>query len=164
MDKIGSFKVVSGNINVGDPCYSGDKSLKAKNGKWEGFVEYSDEGNWGTRVAVLETRHADCSKFPFVTGEEAVLGVDSGQMCVVDESISPKTSEELYDDICKGTLRKCQHTVINDLDDDLGVASSTGFGDGCYPLYVAKNNKDEVIAVKVIFIDEKEEYEDEDEY
>jgi len=158
MHKVGDFEVVSGEINVGDPCYGGDRRLTAMNGRWQGFVEYSDEGSWGTRVAVLLARHADYNNFLSNLEEDGGLGVDSGQMSVVDNDIAADCGEGLYDDICKATLAKESAGLVSALDDEHsihGVASSTGFGDGFYPLFVAKNDDGEAIAVKVVFIDDE---------
>ena len=42
----------------------------------------------------------------------------------------------------------------------LGVCTSTGYGDGCYPVFVRKNNEGRVAEIRVVFID-SEDIEDE---
>ena len=37
-----------------------------------------------------------------------------------------------------------------------GVVSETGFGDGCYSLYVGKNNEGKIVAASIIFITDEE--------
>ena len=43
-----------------------------------------------------------------------------------------------------------------------GIVSSSGYGDGGYPVYVTKNEDGKIIGFKAVFIDENEEDEDEE--
>ena len=45
--------------------------------------------------------------------------------------------------------------------DELGVVSSSGYGDGGYTAYLGKLG-DKIVAAKIVFIDDEEEPEDED--
>ena len=45
---------------------------------------------------------------------------------------------------------------------EYGVVSSSGYGDGSYTAYVARNDNNQVIAVRIVFLskyDEEEDYE-----
>ncbi|MBQ7079905.1 MAG: DUF4241 domain-containing protein [Fibrobacter sp.] len=39
---------------------------------------------------------------------------------------------------------------------DKGVVSETGFGDGCYSLYVGKNKAGKIVSASIIFIADEE--------
>lgn len=49
IQQIGTFKSKSGKFIVSDPCY--------KKGEWRSFLNISDEGDWGNRVAELIVVH-----------------------------------------------------------------------------------------------------------
>ena len=61
-------------------------------------------------------------------------GVDSGQIMIVDPCyvIDNKFSEQQYDECCAVTLSDKQAGQIMH---DLAVVSTTGIGDGYYPVY-----------------------------
>ena len=49
---VGDVYIESGSVVVSDPCYTIPTWCQGivdnvKNGRWMGFVEYSDEGDWG---------------------------------------------------------------------------------------------------------------------
>jgi hypothetical protein len=49
---------------------------------------------------------------------------------------------------------------------DTGVVASSGYGDGVYPMTVAKNEEGKVVSIAITFIgedDEEDEWDDEDE-
>ena len=49
------------------------------------------------------------------------------------------------------------------LGDGTGIAISTGYGDGCYPVFIKRSDEGRVAEVKIVFI-EKEIAEDDDDY
>jgi hypothetical protein len=148
MSLVGTFEIKSGRIAVSDPCYGGDKEFPAKKGKWLASVKMSDEGSWGMRVARLMAHHEDhpvggCRDL----GDS--VGVDSGQMSISDAEICPALAHGLYDEVCQKTapagIVAC----------GLGVASSSGYGDGGYALLIAKDG-DLVVGAEVVFIPDKQ--------
>lgn len=75
-------------VMVSDPCYGLNTWCQGvlENvlpGNYECNVEYSDEGDWGTRVAAIEVTHEDCRIFRF-EAEDFEVGVDSGQAGIFD--------------------------------------------------------------------------------
>ena len=60
--EIGFFEIITGKVIVSDPCYTLGTWCqgvlnKVKCGKWIGYVQRSDEGRWGERVAELIACH-----------------------------------------------------------------------------------------------------------
>lgn len=164
---------LSDEIIIGDPCYFNDcmfatKSVSILPGDWYGFVDYRDEGDWGVRVSRMGIRNGHREAFHRVV---ASLGVDSGQMMIIDaqaanewdlnddwsgDIIDEKYSDSLtYMGACYATLNTGDQagTLANK-----ALVSSTGFGDGTYPLILSYDMSDEVCAVIVDFIwDEEDE-------
>ena len=101
---LGEFEMTSPVMRVSDPCYERDVWCcgtvdHCKLGTWEAGVLKTDEGEWGTRCAVLAVRHKDtgpdfnvirsgnvrkmtckCVEQPFE------VGVDSGQAGFFDDA------------------------------------------------------------------------------
>lgn len=62
--------------------------------------------------------------------------------------------EELFN-ILKKQEEKIPYTIENwagNCKDNKCVVSSTGFGDGCYDLYIHKNNKGKIVSMRINFI------------
>lgn len=105
-----------------------------------------------------------------------VVGVDSGQLIITDpcyvddwegtEFISKepyKQKEEYpysYDGACQATLSPAS---AGQLRNDAGVAFSTGYGDGVYPVYATYNSEGRIMSVTVEFMSGDDDEEDEDE-
>lgn len=169
-------KIKLGNkVMVSDPCYGLDTWCQGvlENvlpGTYDCKVEYSDEGDWGTRVAVIEVIHQDYEGIIRYEPEDFEVGVDSGQAGIFDYDYyceyhmdineRPHVNDDWYDRVCDITLANKQVGTV----DDLGFVSRSGFGDGGYTCYTAKNQNCEIIAIRIEFIEEDEydEYEDED--
>ena len=176
--KIGKFKTSSDVLRITDPCY--DKKVwctgllnNCKIGEWSGFLNYSDEGDWGIRVAECIAISGD-----FSVEEAQILldsyiwensnisvGVDSGQCGIFEDSKYPKSKTGEYGDkhsfygkCCDLTLSVKQGGVL-----DFGIVSSSGYGDGSYDCYwcsfglVSKPN--EISAIKIVFISNEEDEE-----
>ena len=93
------------------------------------------------------------------------VSVDSGQLLVVDPCylLTYGLSEELYDEICKATTNKnlcgpAVNTNFKNTDKQfpLGFATSTGYGDGGYKVFVKHNGEGRVAEIKIVFIKETE--------
>lgn len=127
------------------------------------------------RVSVLSVVHEEYASrnslnFSVVPGID--IGVDSGQagffddtayrLNLADKATSNTKREDMpvfeafYDKIMGITGTTEQFGVL-----DFGTVSSTGYGDGGYPLLVAREDG-VVIAASIIFIDPNEEEEDDD--
>lgn len=151
-------------VVVSDPCYElnscGQGVLK---GVLLGFynceAKMVNDQFWGTRVASLEVCH-ECYAHPNYQLAPFTVGVDSGQAGVFDYEYYEKyhvntlenmtTNDQWYDDVCDITLAPQPYGTT----EDKGFVSSSGFGDGVYPCYIAKNNNGEIIAIRIVFIEE----------
>jgi hypothetical protein len=155
-----SFKVSSGQIVIGDPCYSVEMNrlVSAKKGTWTAHVETSNEGSWGERVSKILVHHVDFSMYGRnMLTESMTIGVDSGQAGVFDLSSYGDDGEDIYDDCCRQSLSKKRCGFLPG-----GFISSSGYGDGCYDVTVFKE-KGVSVAVEVVFICKDEDMEPSDE-
>lgn len=157
----------SGRIIVCDPCYvdhgvDEDNGLLAvvKNaapGRWHAQTEYKEEQDWGVRVKVLAAWSDTLKALPQRHWKEVkMLGVDSGQMAIFSEDMflnningSPFDFDNFYNETCTLTDKMGGAFTYKS---ELGVVSTSGFGDGCYPCKVHTNKKTGLVdAVKVVF-------------
>ena len=172
-------------VRVSDPCYSDDVWCKTQlsnvlPGKYEVLVENKDEGAWGVRTSHIVVTHDDYKNSNIVYEEYGSIGVDSGQAGIfcessyrnddISESIqTPESDFEFnatepgdswYNKMCRMTLSEDGWGAY-----DTGVVTSSGYGDGTYPLTVAKNNDGKIVSIAITFIgdDEEDEWDDEEE-
>lgn len=174
------FITLGEKVMVSDPCYGlGTWCQGVLNnvlsGKYECVMERSDEGDWGNRVSAIEVTHIDYKgKFMCLQCENIDIGVDSGQAGIFDYEYYAKyhtdaterdhVDDDWYDMVCDKTYT--DYFDGNTID-NLGFVSSSGYGDGGYCCWVAKNEDDKIICIRVEFITEDEEdddYDEEDEY
>ena len=175
---------LSKNVRVSDPCYTDDVWCKTRltdvyPGEYNVSVEKSDEGSWGNRVSRLTVIHKgyimeceDESNWE----EHSEIGVDSGQAGIFcessyrnDEIVESITTPEVdfvlpyndspgdawYEKVCKFTLSNTQWGMY-----DTGVVTTSGYGDGGYPLDVVRNDDGEIVGMRITYIfpeDEEEE-------
>lgn len=174
MQRLGTFEVKSGKLQVTDPCY--DKGTwcagtlkKVRNGTWVGHVVRTDEtrgkyGPDGIRNAEVHAYHSDLKKLPTRwTKSKIHVGVDSGQAGIFDEAAYPEGGSDdqaFYDRVCDITIGPDYYGKVHDPNYpnagvvEFGVVSRSGFGDGGYNCYVATQNG-EVVAVKIVFMDKR---------
>ena len=156
-------------VFVTDPCYGTSTWCQAElhnvsPGAYKCFIILSDEGTWGYRVAELHVvkekllsihdslLEVPCSTEPY----PATIGVDSGQCGIFEANYYEHNQpDDDYDNpnswyrrVCNITCSSAQAGIV----DNLGVVTSSGFGDGRYSLYTAKEN-DKIVAMKVVFIE-----------
>ena len=87
------------------------------------------------------------------------IGVDAG-LCwlgdpcyILHTETSPKDIGKDWSAFCDKVSDKDNEQFNFDLGHaGLGVAVSTGYGDGCYPVFVRRNNEGRIAEVKVVFI------------
>ena len=86
-------------------------------------------------------------------------GVDSGQIMVIDPCYALKDE---FDDLNGNYRSVCNVTLSDDgygefslpangYNQSIGVVTSSGYGDGCYPVYVDVNNDNRVVALHIYF-------------
>ena len=168
------------NVRVSDPCYDDDVWCKTKltnvlPGTYNVDVEKSDQGSWGNRVSILQAVHTDYVGKNLIWDDSGSIGVDSGQAGIFCESsyrndgidiktpgtdfvlpYNDKPGDAWYEKMCKFTLCDNQWGSY-----ETGVVSSTGFGDGMYPVDIARDKSGYIVGIKIIFIADDEEEEDE---
>ena len=169
---------LSENVMVSDPCYTPDTWCQTKldnvlPGLYNVEVERHDEGTgWGVRVSSITVIHED-----YVDDgdweQHSECGVDSGQcgiFCMTsyrnDEMSVGITTPTLdnpfvipfredgdkwYEKICKFTLCEPQWGLY-----DTGVVSSSGIGDGQYPLDVMMDG-DKIVGMRITYLGNSDE-------
>jgi hypothetical protein len=181
------FEVISGVLVCSDPCYIHPDLGgvwcqgivdNVKNGTWIAEVIETDEGDWGKRIALLGIKHKDVDE-PDANVDimNFAGGVDSGQFGFFDkdfyrndeltkdldkenfgENYDTQEGDTWYRACSKLTLGKESWGVLPN-----GVVSSSGFGDGSYDVYGAKDGSGEYVYFSVIFIHEEDEEDFEEE-
>lgn len=164
---LGTFKVESGKVFVSDPCYSRDTDgmvYDAVNGDWKATATIR-EGRVSILTAVTKDKGGKWER----TGLH--MGVDSGQMSIFDNRFYKKDSEgkgkcsptweymekdrddgAFYGACCTLTCGETNGTEKQGGVLEHGCVSSTGWGDGSYPLFVKLNKAGKVVGVKVKFM------------
>lgn len=172
---------LSENVRVSDPCYTDDVCCKTqlKNvlpGIYNYDVSSKDLGDWGNRVSSITLIHENHNANDSLMWEyHSDIGVDSGQAGIFCESsyrnnevaagITTPDIDFPFDDGGPGEawyVKMCKFTLSCDGFGayDTGVVSSSGIGDGSYPLYVVYDENDKIIAMQIDYLPEDEEDED----
>jgi len=161
-----TFTVTGGAIRVTDPCYDRAviptivATVPARNGLWRGAVEHSQG-----RVARLSAACVDARCTGPVERVHSDIAVDSGQCGFFDDARFPQGPLGEYDDdtsfygkACAVTMSESQAGAV----DDLGVVSSSGWGDGSY-LLEGQREGDTFVALSLIFIGDEDDADEDDE-
>jgi hypothetical protein len=186
---------LSENVMVSDPCYTPDTWCQTKlnnvlPGKYNVEVDRHDEGTgWGTRVSSITVIHEDYNDTDDWE-QHSECGVDSGQcgvFCMTsyrnDEMSEGITTPEVnfnlgdyrkddggekwYEKMCRFTLSENQWGLY-----DTGVVTSSGIGDGLYPMDVMMDG-DKIVGIRLEYLgnsdedildedDEEEEFDNEE--
>lgn len=165
-------------VIVTDPCYSLGTWCTAViedvlPGKYETGCEMSDEGNWGNRVAEIIAIHEKYGLNHYETLNwkmtEDDIGVDSGQAGIFDYEHykSEKEKDEEFESTHSCEIdnpnwhygRCCIAT--NDSNktgeiDNKGYVSQSGFGDGSYDLYIGRDDDQNIVGFRLVFINGEE--------
>ena len=168
---------LSENVMVSDPCYSPDTWCQTKldnvlPGLYNVDVQKSDEGDWGVRVSSITVIHEDYEDTDDWE-QHSECGVDSGQcgiFCMtsyrndeVSVGITTPTldnpfvipfredGDKWYEKICHFTLCEPQWGLY-----DTGVVSSSGIGDGLYPMEVMMD-KEKIVGIRITYLGNSDE-------
>ena len=171
---LGSFNVVSRKIIVSDPCYDTtdrgglNKIIKVKNGIWAAFLNNSTCG----AIGELIVHHIDIKWEEIwdldIKEDYSSACVDSGQLGIFDlqhfkddndvqnNKLSSHISvtdkgDKWYSMCCEKTCNTKLHAGII----PNGVVSSSGYGDGIYPISIGKKDG-KVVYIKVQFISDED--------
>lgn len=165
INQVGKIKLKD-KVYITDPCYDTNtwcqKYLKGvAPGKYICYINVSDENDWGHRVSelhvvkesFLEVFDEDLDKLPYNNEPlPCVIGVDSGQCGIFDaDYYEEHQPDNDYHNPNSWYRKVCDLTCNAGIIDGLGVATASGYGDGSYPLFIAKE-KDKIVAMKVVFI------------
>ena len=153
---LGDFNISSNKIQICDPSYKlGDSGTltinNALNGKY--FASFEVEDNF---IANLHICHQKYSNSILEFEKFGDIYFDSGQAGFFDFNFFVKNQGGTFDDVssfygtsCAITLSPKQAGIIN----NFGVISSSGFGDGRYDVFVAKNINEKIVAAFISFIE-----------
>ncbi len=149
-------------VVISDPCYelgvwcqiALDNVLE---GNYRCFLNIADMGKFGKRVASMEVinlDHIDDKKRTYYP-EDIPIGVDSGTAGIWDyisykSSHTNKVDEQWYDRVVM-SLSEYGDTVNGN-----SFVATSGFGDGSYLCWVAKNEDNKIIAIEIEFIGDEE--------
>lgn len=159
-DKLVSYIGLKDKVTVSDPCYEPDIWC-AKNlenvfpGSYAVFQKVASDPRWGSWICELYAKHVFYLDIEIPDGKDKNvkperLCVDSGEMGIFDY--------DLYRKIHNGEDTEWQDYAcrFNNYGKEYFVSRS-GFGDGDYPLFVAKNNNGNIVAMKIVFCSDQEE-------
>ena len=173
---------LSENVMVSDPCYSPDTWCQTKldnvlPGLYNVEVDRHDEGTgWGIRVSGITILHESITDdgISLEWEDHSECGVDSGQcgiFCMTgyrnDElsvgittppldnpfvlPYNDKGGDMWYEKMCQFTLGKEQFGLY-----DTGVVSSSGIGDGLYPMDVMMDG-DKIVGIRLEYLGNSDE-------
>lgn len=158
------FKIISGSVVIGDPCYKRTNSVNifpAKNGKW---VAREEEG--GRFLIANHIDHSFNKSDLLYSNLITDSPVDSGQLGLFDNSIYPDEEVGEYKDSDSFYGKCCAITDFAGVVDELGVNARTLYGDGIYPVIGLFDENGNLIGMAVDFAgtfdEECEDWDEED--
>lgn len=118
-------------IDITDPCYKKGTwcrlTTECEPGEYHGYVNMSNKGDWGIRVASLSI-FKDRKKVPLKKMEcIGTIGVDAGLAGFFNDK--PDFSNEEWTELCHAIETGDAWNMYN------GIFSSSGFGDGLYQVF-----------------------------
>ncbi len=165
---------LSKNVRVSDPCYTDDVWCKTQltnvlPGPYNWSVSFNDTSGWGHRVSGITLIHDSFDDDDSIEWQyHSEIGVDSGQAGIFCETsyrndevassiTTPSNVDFPYEENGEGDAwyaKMCKFTLSDDSYGayDTGLVSSSGIGDGGYPLYVAYDNDNNIIAMKIDYL------------
>lgn len=143
-------------IDITDPCYNKNvwcrlNNVKIKEGEYRCIVgkqrtRYEDcfgKLRYDTRIAKIGIYRGDISDVRKLE-EIGEIGVDAGLAGFFNNK--PDYNDEEWSELCSAIEGK--DYLIN----EEGFFSSSGYGDGCYPVYAEKDANGEIISLEIIFM------------
>ncbi|EGC04023.1 DUF4241 domain-containing protein [Ruminococcus albus] len=145
-------------VRVSDPCYDmgtwcAGSLENVLPGTYNCFCQNTGEG----RVAAIKVVHEKYAPEEYEPDElqNIDVGVDSGECGIYDEDYFAKKckDKEWYE----STFVQRGAAPL----DDKAFISSSGYGDGSYECFVARNPEGKIVAIKILFISFEEDEEEE---
>ena len=155
MEYVGTIELGT-KVDITDPCYDKNvwcrMTVDCEPGEYKGYIEMSDEGDWGMRVATVSIFKGN--KIWGIEEMEYIgnIGVDAGLAGFFNNK--PDFSDKEWYEFCN----KIEHGHAWNLYD--GIFSSSGYGDGGYNVYANEERN----AFTIVFIDDEYDEEDDDFY
>ena len=161
---LGTFSITGEKMHVSDPCYAYDCKgaitlEKVLSGEYEARIAFYREDIWGVRVTSLSVWHVSHKDITANICVDSVIGVDSGQAGFFDDDYYEEKQGGDFGDLTRIFGLSCSLTLSKNhggITEDKGVVSETGFGDGCYSLYIGKIEAGQVVSASIVFIEEEE--------
>lgn len=153
MEYVGTIELGT-KVDITDPCYDKDTwcriTADCEPGLYKGYIEMSDEGMWGMRVATVSIFKGD--KIWGIEEMERIgsIGVDAGLAGFFNDK--PDFNDDEWSEFCEKIEEGNAWNLYN------GIFSSSGFGDGGYDVYANEERN----AFTIVFIEE--EYDEEDDW
>lgn len=184
-DSLGEFQVVSGRIIASDPGYTPDLAAhglsaiveNCRKGTWHAASVAKQFDNWYIVAELWATADgfADSTNLRW-TEQRGIVGVDGGQAGIWDLSgfdaaaLVPKDYPWTFDNAKGGKgpaipempwYSWCCELTNHAGNENrgavmpFGVVSNSGYGDGGYSLFVGQTEAGEVVALRIVFVDDE---------
>lgn len=152
-------KTFGDTVDITDPGY--DKDVKyRKNGvkivpgtyecvAWRHNFPYEGRDDIRVCIAGIYLTGVDKNDVEWSPEEFADIGVDAGLAGFFQNK--PDYTADEWRNLCDKLGYSDDAWILPE-----GFCTSSGFGDGRYPVYVARNDKDEIVALEIEFINEGE--------
>lgn len=144
LNKLGSFTVKSGRLCAFDPyCHGVDVEIdNVVRGTWDAYTHDRSQDSWGVRpcdlTVVLAGQEPDALVFHERVGTVCVDAATAGVYDLGGYDGREELSELADQRVC-----------------EVGACSLSGFGDGCFDTWVARNADGKVIGVQIVFIEDE---------
>ena len=149
----------NGKVDITDPCYDKDvwckmSGVDVKPGKYACFYTTADAGEWGKRIATITIVHEDFAdaftEDELGYNEIGDIGVDAGLAGFFPDK--PDFSDDEWSKLCDWMDEVSDYPSCC-FKEGLGFWTSSGYGDGGYPVYAAKTtDTDETYALQIDFL------------
>ena len=144
-------------IDITDPCYDRDvwcrmNDVEIVPGDYTAIAYLKDTGGWGKRVATLGIYlNGIVPKVQDMHMFREGIGVDAGMAGFFEGK--PDFTDDQWGNFCD-MCRDAGYPSVFCEDHGLfhGFCSSSGYGDGGYPVFVARNAKGEICALEIRFL------------
>lgn len=147
LEYVGEFEIGT-KVDITDPCYNKDvwcrMTVDCEPGLYKGYIETTDEGIWGIRVASISifkgNKIWDFDEMELIGN----IGVDAGLAGFFNNK--PDFSDKEWFELCDKVSDGKAWVMYN------GIFSCSGYGDGKYEVYANEERN----AFKIIFIYDEE--------
>lgn len=159
MEKLGQVHLTTGKVVIADPCYGRETVKETRNativelraGAYEAYYSRSADNRISALCIIPALMNID--DVCYGDYELGVAGVDSGTCGIFCNDYHKKTHTKTgaLDDWFEEFIANddCPDTGITD---DCGVFTSSGYGDGCYPVFAVTDEHGNKVGVLIEYI------------